>query len=84
MPKHPMQPLVVDDHGITRFKKNSIVRYLLDAGPFDMNSLDLIPSFSDEDRTQLAQLIGYSMSGFGELSYVDDDTYAEMEKQIQL
>ena len=25
--------------------------------------------FSDEDREQFAQLIGYSVSGFGELSY---------------
>ncbi|GMV06748.1 MAG: hypothetical protein AMXMBFR53_30230 [Gemmatimonadota bacterium] len=33
------------------------------------------PSFSVEDSEQFAQLIGYSLSGFGELSYVTDETY---------
>lgn len=73
-PKHPIQPLV-DDDGITRFRANRIVRFLLDAGPFDMNDL-AEKDFADDDRAQFAQLIGYSLSGFSELSYVDDDTYA--------
>jgi hypothetical protein len=33
-----------------------------------MNDLALMP-FSNEDREQFAQLIGYSVSGFGELPY---------------
>lgn len=72
--KHPVQPLETDSSGVLRFKKNAIVRFLLDAGPFDMNQLALMP-FSQEDREQFAQLIGYSLSGFGELSYVSDETY---------
>lgn len=71
---HPVQPLVIDEHGTLRFKKNAIVRYLLDNGPFDMNHLSVC-GFSDEDREQFAQLIGYSLGGFGELSYVTDTTY---------
>jgi hypothetical protein len=39
-----------------------------------MNKLALM-KFSDEDREQFAQLIGYSLSGFSELSYVTDKTY---------
>ena len=66
--KHPMQPIVNVD-GVHRFKSNAIVRYLLDAGPFDLNKLAIMP-FSQEDREQFAQLIGYSVSGYGELSYV--------------
>lgn len=38
-PEHPMQPLLKDEHGVLRFKANKIVRFLLDAGPFDMNAL---------------------------------------------
>lgn len=72
--KHPVQPLITDEHGITRFKKNKIVRFLLDAGPFDLNNIAMM-QFSAEDHEQLAQLIGYSLSGFGELSYVSDRTY---------
>jgi hypothetical protein len=31
--------------------------------------------FSDEDREQFAQLIGYSLGGFGDLSYASDEVY---------
>lgn len=72
---HPIQPLEVDEHNILRFKSNAIVQYLLDAGPFDMNHL-AVCNFSIEDREQFAQLIGYSLSGFGELSYVRDEKYS--------
>jgi hypothetical protein len=78
-PTHPMQPLVYDDEEIVRFKKNTIVRYLLDSGTADMNTLALMP-FSDEDRVQFAQLIGYSVSGFSELSYVSDEVYDQADK----
>ena len=84
-PKHPIQPLVWDVVGdnetddVIRFKKNKIVRFLLDAGPFDMNQLALMP-FDREDREQFAQLIGYSVSGFGELSYADPAIVARMDR----
>ncbi len=73
-PKHPIQPLYKDEHDTLRFKENAIVRYLLNAGPFDMNDL-ADERFSIEDMVQFAQLIGYSLGGFGDLSYVSDDTY---------
>lgn len=76
--KHPIQPLNKDSHGVMRFKENEIVRYLLEAGPFDLNQLALM-NFSAEDHEQLAQLIGYSLSGFGDLSYVSDETYNAAE-----
>lgn len=79
--KHPVQPLDLDEHGVLRFKANAIVRFLLDAGPFDMNKLAMM-NFSQEDREQFAQLIGYSLSGFGELSYVSDETYDRAQKSI--
>jgi hypothetical protein len=40
-----------------------------------MNRLALVP-FSDEDRAQFAQLIGYSLNRYSELSYVSDELYA--------
>ena len=77
--RHPIQPLAKDEHGVLRFKANAIVRYLLDAGPFDMNHL-AVGGFSDEDHEQFAQLIGYSLSGFSELSYVSNAVYDAAEK----
>jgi len=74
MAQHPVQPLIKTKSGTVRFKENAIVHFLLDNGPYDMNKLAGM-SFSDEDREQFAQLIGYSLSGFGDLSYVSDETY---------
>lgn len=79
MAKHPIQPIEKDEHGVSRFKGNAIVRFLLDDGPFDMNQIAM-KRFSVEDQEQFAQLIGYSLSGFGELSYVRNDTYETAAK----
>jgi len=78
---HPVQPLIKEANGTVRFKKNAIVRFLLDAVPFDMNQLAIM-EFSDEDREQFAQLIGYSLGGFSELSYVSDATYDRAAAQL--
>jgi hypothetical protein len=62
--------------GVTRFKANAIVRHLADTHPTcDMNKLATM-DFTDDDRQQFAQLIGYSLSGYCSLrSYVDDAAY---------
>ena len=76
--KHPIQPIVTDDKGVLRFKENRIVSDLLDFASnhgFGLNEI-ACRDYSREDRQQLAQLIGYSLRGYGELrSYVDDDAY---------
>lgn len=76
--KHPIQPLVTDDRGVLRFKQNRIICDLLDFASdlgFGLNEIAR-GDYSREDRQQLAQLIGYSLRGYGELrSYVDDDAY---------
>ena len=66
--------------GIIRFKQNAIVRLLLDTGKFNLNDIARM-NFSNEDHEQLAQLIGYSLSGFGELSYVSDKTFDAAAQQ---
>ena len=72
---HPVQDIYIDHYGTLRFKTNKIVEFLLDNGGYDMNKLAMI-DFSDEDRIQFAQLIGYSVSGFGTLSYVSDEAWS--------
>lgn len=74
--KNPIQPLAPDEHGTVRFKANAIVQHLLDSHPTcDMNVLARM-DFTADDRQQFAQLIGYSLSGYSELSsYVDDEAY---------
>lgn len=83
-PKHPMQPLVTDPSGVIRFKGNAIVRHLLDVVRehklADLNSL-ACKDFTKDDWTQFMQLIGYSVSGFGELTdHVDPEVIAEADR----
>ena len=77
---HPIQPLYKDDHGTIRFKENKIVDYLVQK--FGLSNL-AARGFPDEDWEQLAQLIGYSLSGFGDLSYARYATYEAAEAMLQ-
>lgn len=72
--ENPIQPLIKDCHGKIRFKANKVVEFLLDNGGIDMNKL-ACEDFTNNDREQFAQLIGYSLDGYGTLSYVTDETY---------
>ena len=82
--KNPIQPLANDASGVMRFKENAIVWYLLDTHhDCDMNKLAMM-DFTNDDRQQFAQLIGYSLSGYSELlSYVDDYAYATAAKMAE-
>lgn len=91
-PPHPIQPLLPPGEkgtrdGGPRFKGNGIVRFLLSACESHGVGLNEISAdknaFSQEDREQFAQLIGYSLGGFGELSYVRDETYDTAERMWQ-
>lgn len=79
---HPMQAICLDSYGTARFVPNAIVRFLLDAGKFDLNDIALM-QFCDEDRAQFAQLIGYSVSGLGELGYASDAAIAVAEQEAE-
>ena len=83
--KHPMQPVGFDSTGkVVRFKENKIVRFLLNEGPFDLNQISSMMAkdmFSEEDYTHLMQLIGYSISGYGELPTSPEDLVNEADQE---
>lgn len=70
-PPHPDQPFLIDEHGTLRFKKNALIRELLDKYPGGLNDL-LMLDYSLEDREQLYQLIGYSFGGYQDISEFPD------------
>jgi hypothetical protein len=70
--KNPIQPI---KDGM--FKENKIVSELFNFSSekgFDLNKIAQM-EFSKDDRQQFAQLIGYSIGGYSELDYVDDDSF---------
>lgn len=83
---HPMQPVEFDPDGTARFKQNALVRFLVDWSRdcgMGLNGLALLPGISNDDWTQLAQLIGYSVSGAGELSYFDRQILARADREVE-
>ena len=74
-----MQPVYIDEND-ARFKPNALVRYLLNVSGINMNDLAMLPNISQEDWEQFYQLIGYSISGYDELSRVSD--YSKKESKI--
>lgn len=82
MVEHPMQPIVLDERGTARFVENAIVVYLLDQGGLDMNKLAVLP-FKKKDREHFAQLIGYSVDGFEELSYVRNGVARKARRRVK-
>jgi len=84
--KHPDQPLVLVG-GIIRFKQNKVVDFLLECAregkKFDLNALWILyhrKLFSIEDMVQLYQLIGYSVSGFGDISNFPKKTIRKFDE----
>jgi hypothetical protein len=78
--KTQVQPIVRDAHGVVRFKENSIVRFLLNSGPVDLNWLAAIRTrFTQEDWQQFYQLIGFSVSGYGDLPGVSPESIAQAD-----
>lgn len=76
---HPMQAIAKDNLGTIRFRRNQIIDYLYSKGLFDLNALAVM-EFDKADRIQIAQLLGYSVSGFGDLPYADADVVALADK----
>ena len=72
---HPMQEVVWVGK-VARFRENKLVSMLLDAAAksgMDLNAIAMLSAkgdVEDADVIQLMQLIGYSVSGYGDLTYV--------------
>lgn len=85
--KPPMQPIVIDDRGVYRFLENRIISRLVDHGRRTGYGLNEIAHdfhngiFNVDEQMQLSQLIGYSIEGYGTLSYVSDESYEEALEQ---
>ena len=77
VPEYPMQPMQNK-----RFEANPIIENFIE----DLNAVAIWCQLNDIDgkyQEQLAQLIGYSLNGYGELSYVSDESYDRAVKSLQ-
>lgn len=79
--KLPIQPVYKDNHGVHRFKENRIVGDVLEHSTLDLNKIAM-RDYTNEERMQFAQLIGYSLGGYADLSYASDDSCEIADKMI--
>lgn len=76
--EEPMQPVGVDQYGTHRFLENRIVRDMLEFsrprgfGLNEMASKAASGDYSRSEQEQFAQLIGYSVDGYADLSFVSN------------
>ena len=73
----PMQPIITDENGTFRFRKNAIVRYLRDS--LNLNDLAEM-AFPQSDWDQFIQLIGYSLDGYIDNPLVSDEAKLMVEQ----
>lgn len=72
----PMQPIERDAMGVVRFRKNRIVDAILTCASRHGYGLGEIAmgDFTAAEQMQVAQLIGYSVSGYSDLGYASADS----------
>lgn len=66
---------VVESDGRLRYRKNTVVRWLLDAGNLDLNQVWTTykaGAFTLSDMMEFYRLIGYSLEGFEEIFFHRD------------
>lgn len=85
----PMQPVVLAADGCVRFRENRIVTMLLERSSehgreygYTLNDVAMDAAngrYTADEQMQLAQLIGYSVSGYGDLSYASRESVAKAD-----
>jgi hypothetical protein len=80
--KFPLQPIYKDEHGVYRFRANEITRWLVDSHKATLNTI-MSRHTSKASQEQFAMLIGHSVEGFYELSYVREKTRRRVEKALK-
>lgn len=74
------QPMYIAEDGLVRFKENHVVRHLLEKARVNTDEMLAKGNFSDEDKRQFMQLLGYTVVGYIELPYVSAEQQLEVLK----
>lgn len=77
-----MREIVFDDQGNIRFKANAIVAWLFDTQRINLNEI-VMHKWPIEDQEEFWQMLGYSVSGYGDLSFARPETVAAADEIAQ-
>ena len=73
--RHPVQPLIIDKHGVVRFKENRIVTHMW-SSMMSVGGVDFHDHFLKTDNEQLSQLTGITFNMFKDLPFASPETIA--------
>ena len=77
-----MQPIEKAADGVVRFKANAIVRWLIDTNRTNLNEITM-QGFDADDMVQFWQQLGYSVSGYGDLSFIPKDVVRRADRKAE-
>ncbi|AUR87586.1 hypothetical protein NVP1101O_175 [Vibrio phage 1.101.O._10N.261.45.C6] len=84
-----LQNIIKDVNGVDRFEENLLVSALIDQFEFNgskgLNALSIyfqVKGIPVEHYSQITQLIGYSVSGWGGLSTTSDEDWETVQEVI--
>jgi hypothetical protein len=66
---------IFDENGVQRFRKNGVLTHLVKIRSIELNQIALMfgrGSFSQRDFAEFNMALGYSVSGFADLSHFKD------------
>lgn len=75
-PEDRAHEIVIDEHGVERFRQNRLVRFLVDNCKYDLNHIWGLygdGDFTDAEMREVYRLMGYSVGGFGEVFLEEGD-----------
>lgn len=81
-----MRSIELDALGTARFRKNTIVAWLVENGHVSLNSIiENSPKggWPQEDIEEFWQMLGYSVSGYGDLSFIRPETVEAADKIVE-
>ena len=79
-----MQPIALDENGTARFRENDVVRWLTEE-VIDLNKISIqcqLRDFDKYDVAQFWQMLGYSVSGYGDLSFIPKSIVQKADAKV--
>jgi hypothetical protein len=78
-----LREVYTDTKGVVRFRGNAVVEWLFKNGRIDLNTIPC-HSLPSKDVAEFWQMLGYSVSGYGDLDFIDRMTVEQADKEAEL
>jgi len=76
-----MREVILDDRGTARFKANAVVEWLFNTQRISLNDIAMYrDQFPAEDVEEFWQMLGYSVIGYGDLSFAQPETVEQADE----